>query len=230
MVAIDVGSDLVARLREAAPDVAFVALHGRGGEDGTVQELLEVLGIPYTGSGVACLHALRRQDAGEARAARRRLPTPDWVALGQIAFHELGAAEALRERSTSGLGFPLVVKPVSQGSALGVKFAHTAAELPAALIAALSYGTRGAARAPRRGPRAGGLDDRGERRRRRRRCRSSRRCRMSEEFYDFAARYEIGRTDFVCPAELEPDVAERVREIALGAGSCSAAAGSRAST
>ena len=49
VVAIDVGHDLIQRLREAAPDVAFVAMHGRDGEDGTVQELLEILGIPYTG-------------------------------------------------------------------------------------------------------------------------------------------------------------------------------------
>src|SRR5207244_12799250 len=58
VISIDVGADLVDRLREASPDVAFVALHGRDGEDGTVQELLEVLGIPYTGSGVsACIRA-----------------------------------------------------------------------------------------------------------------------------------------------------------------------------
>ena len=53
VVAVDVGPDLVARLKEERPDVAFVALHGPGGEDGTVQELLEILGIPFTGPGVA---------------------------------------------------------------------------------------------------------------------------------------------------------------------------------
>src|ERR1700733_9974471 len=58
VVAIDVGADLVDRLTEAEPDLAFVALHGRDGEDGTVQELLEVMGIPHTGSGVsACIRA-----------------------------------------------------------------------------------------------------------------------------------------------------------------------------
>ena len=141
IVAIDVTSDLVARLREARPDVAFIALHGRGGEDGTVQELLEVLEIPYTGSSVhACM---RCADKVLAKHALRDggLPTPDWVSLGEVAFQELGAAEAL-ESVTERLGFPLVVKPVSQGSALGVKFAHNAAELPAALIAARSYGKR----------------------------------------------------------------------------------------
>src|SRR5215510_1307358 len=52
-IGIDVGADLVSRLRAEAPDVAFIALHGPGGEDGTVQELLEILGLAYTGPGVA---------------------------------------------------------------------------------------------------------------------------------------------------------------------------------
>ena len=93
VIAIDVGSDLVDRLGSERPDVAFVALHGRGGEDGTVQELLELLGIPYTASGpsacIRCMdkviakHALR--DAG--------VPTPDFYAFSQAAFEELGAAQ-----------------------------------------------------------------------------------------------------------------------------------------
>ena len=59
VVAIDVGTDLIQRLREAAPEVAFIAMHGRDGEDGTVQELLEILDIPYTGSGVlACVRSM----------------------------------------------------------------------------------------------------------------------------------------------------------------------------
>ena len=118
-----------------------MALHGRGGEDGTVQELLELLGIPYTASGpsacIRCMdkvvakHALR--DAG--------LPTPDFYAFSQAAFEELGAARALpaiEER----LDFPIVVKPAGQGSALGIKFARTAADVPGAIVAAFSYDTK----------------------------------------------------------------------------------------
>jgi D-alanine-D-alanine ligase len=216
VVAIDVGTDLVARLREAAPDVAFVALHGRGGEDGTVQELLEVVGVPYTGSGVyACTRCADKMLAKHALRGGG-LPTPDWVALGQVGFHELGMADALADIGER-LGFPLVVKPVSQGSSLGVKFAANAAELPAALVAALSYGPRvllerhvegrelavsllagdhggppvvlPVVEAVPRGP-AG---------------------------YDFAARYEIGRTDFVCPAALDDGLSEHVAAIARSA-------------
>ena len=209
-VSIDVGPDLVVRLRECAPDVAFIALHGRGGEDGTVQELLEVLGIPYTGSRVhACM---RCADKVLAKLALRDggLPTPDWVSLGEVALGELGAADALAAIEER-LGFPLVVKPASQGSSFGVTFARSRAEVPAALIAASSYGRQvmlerfvegrelavailcGEAlpivEAVPRGP----------------------------AFYDFAARYEIGRTDFVCPPALDEGVAENVAALALGA-------------
>ena len=75
-IAIDVGDDLVARLRADRPDVAFIALHGPGGEDGTVQELLEILGLPYTGPGVAaCALCMDKVTAKhEMRAAG--IPTP----------------------------------------------------------------------------------------------------------------------------------------------------------
>ena len=92
---LDVDHDLVRRLRELAPDVCFLAMHGRDGEDGTVQELLELVGIPYTASGpgacIRCMdkvvakHALR--DAG--------IPTPDFYAFSETAFRDLGAAKAL---------------------------------------------------------------------------------------------------------------------------------------
>ena len=141
VLAIDVGPDLVERLQRERPDVAFVALHGRGGEDGTVQELLELVGIPYTasrpGACIRCMdkvvakHLLR--DAG--------IPTPDFYAFSQAAFRELGAAKALpaiEER----LDFPIVVKPAGQGSALGIKFARTAADVPNALVSAFSYDSK----------------------------------------------------------------------------------------
>ena len=134
-----------------APDVAFIALHGRGGEDGTVQELLEVLEIPYTGSPRARLHALRRQGPDQARAARRagcRRPTGSRSARSR--FSELGAADALAAieqrldvpaRRQAGLAGLLARRRVR---------AQRRAEVPAALIAASSYGRKVAARALRR--------------------------------------------------------------------------------
>src|SRR5687768_14365303 len=88
VVSIDVGLDLIARLREAAPDVAFIAMHGRDGEDGTVQELLEILGIPYTGSGaLACVRATDKVLAKHLML-EADIPTPDFFAFNETAFRE----------------------------------------------------------------------------------------------------------------------------------------------
>lgn len=211
---VDVGHDLVERLSADRPDLAFVVLHGRDGEDGTVQELLEVLGIPYTGSRVsACIlasdkvlakHAMR--DAG--------IPTPDFFAFSETAFRSLGAAQALPAISSS-LRFPIVVKPASQGSALGIKFARAESDVPTALIAAFSYDRKvlleryvaGRELAvsvlavdgkPQALPIVEAVPE-------------------EESFYDFESRYHIGRTRFICPAELEPEVAELVQALALQA-------------
>jgi len=141
VIALDVGGDMVKRLGAERPDVAFVAMHGIGGEDGTAQELLEILGIPFTGPGAAA--CARCMDKVLAKHAMREagLPTPDWFAFNQTAFRELGAADALGPLEQS-LGFPLVVKPSRGGSSLGVKFAASAEEVPQALVAAFSYDER----------------------------------------------------------------------------------------
>jgi D-alanine-D-alanine ligase len=210
VVGIDVGHDLVVRLREAAPDVAFVALHGRDGEDGTVQELLEVLGIPHTGSGVSA--CIRCADKVLAKHAFRDagLPTPDFFAWNEAAFKELGAADALpaiEER----LDFPLVVKPARQGSALGIKFARSAADVPAALVAAFSYDAKVLLERFVAGRELAVSILDGEP------LPIVEAIPRDDAFYDFEARYDIGRTDFVCPADLGAAASEEVRRVALQA-------------
>jgi D-alanine-D-alanine ligase len=207
---LDVGHDLVGRLRELSPDVAFVALHGRDGEDGTVQELLDLAGIPYTGSGVAA--CMRAADKVLAKHAFRDagIPTPDFFAFSETAFKELGAAEALGAIEDR-LGFPIVVKPADQGSALGIKFARAAADVPAALIAAFSYSGRVLFERHVHGRdlAVSVLEDEA--------LPVVEAVPLAEDFYDFEARYEIGRTRFVCPAELEPATTARAQELALAA-------------
>jgi D-alanine-D-alanine ligase len=208
VVPIDVALDLIRRLRDAEPDVAFIAMHGRDGEDGTVQELLEILGIPYTGSGVlACVRAMDKV-LTKHLLLEADIPTPEFFAFNETAFRELGAAEALpaiEER----LGFPIVVKPSSQGSALGIKFARSAADVPAALVAAFSYDSRVLLErhVDGRDLAVSILD--GEA------LPVVEAVPRDEEFYDFEARYEIGRTDFVCPAELPPGITEQAQDLAL---------------
>jgi len=211
VVAIDVDRDLVDRLADARPDVAFVALHGRDGEDGTVQEILELVGIPYTASGPSA--CMRCMDKVLAKHTLRdaRLSTPDFYAFSQTAFEDLGAARALpaiEER----LEFPIVVKPAAQGSALGVRFAPTAADVPAAIVAAFSYDTKvvlerhvagrelaisvlDGPTGPEALPVVEAIPRGGE--------------------YDFEARYEIGRTDFVCPAMLDDETTRRAQILAV---------------
>jgi D-alanine-D-alanine ligase len=212
VVAVDVGHDLVDRLRDSRPDVAFVALHGRDGEDGTVQELLELVGVPYTGSRIsACVRCADKvlakhlmRDAG--------IPTPDFYAFNETALRELDAAQALPEIEER-LDFPIVIKPASQGSALGVKFARSPGDVPAALVAAFSYDRKvmlerhvdgrdlavSILDGPG-GPQALPVVEAVPR---------------EEQFYDFEARYEIGRTTFVCPAEVGDEVSARAQALAL---------------
>jgi D-alanine-D-alanine ligase len=211
---IDVGPEFVVKLRAAEPDVAFVALHGGDGEDGTVQELLEAIGVPYTGSGpsgcircadkVLAKHLMR--DAG--------IPTPDFHSFNETAFRELGAAAALPDIQRR-LGFPIVVKPAGQGSALGIKFARSAEELPSALVAAFSYDRKVLLERHVRGrdlavsildsPENGDAHP----------LPVVEAVPRGEDFYDFESRYEIGRTTFVCPAELPEPLTARAHELAL---------------
>lgn len=208
VVGIDVGPDLVARLRELEPNVAFVALHGRDGEDGTVQELLEILGIPYTASGVS--GCMRCADKVVAKHAMRDagLSTPDFFSFTETAFRELGAADALgaiEER----LAFPIVVKPADQGSALGIKFARTAADVPAALVAAFSYSQKVLLERYVHGRELAVaiLGDEA--------LPVVEAVPRDEDFYDFEARYTIGGTTFVCPAQLDPELTARAQALAL---------------
>jgi D-alanine-D-alanine ligase len=212
VLSIDVGSDLIERLRTAEADVAFVALHGRGGEDGTVQEILEIVGLPYTGSGVpACIRSMDKV-LTKHLLIERGLPTPDFFAFNETAFREFGAAEALpaiEER----LGFPIVVKPAAQGSALGIKFARSAADVPEALIAAFSYDDKVLLEryVDGRELAVGLLEENGEVR-----ALPVVEARPREEyFFDFEARYQIGKTDYVCPAELPSEVAQAAQEVAV---------------
>jgi D-alanine-D-alanine ligase len=211
---IDAGAELVPELIAAEPDVAFIALHGRDGEDGTVQGLLETLGIPYTGSGpVACLRATDKVLA-KRLMVDAGIPTPDFRAFKETAIRDLGGAQAM-PAVEGALGYPLVVKPATGGSALGVKFARASDELPGAIVGALSYDRavlieryvagRDLAVSvldgrPGEEPMALPIVEAVPR---------------EEEFYDYESRYEIGMTTFVSPADLPAETTARAQELAV---------------
>lgn len=209
-IPLDAGPDLVKELIAAAPDVAFVAMHGPGGEDGTAQELLEILGVPFTGPGVAACTRCMDKVLAKHELVAAGVPTPDWFAFNETAFREMGAADALGGMEER-LGFPLVVKPSRGGSALGVKFAASWFEVPEALISAFSYDDRVLLERFIEGrelavsvlgseplPIVEAIPAGGDR-------------------YDFEARYEIGRTRFECPAELSDAEVAAVTDTALAA-------------
>jgi D-alanine-D-alanine ligase len=117
-----------------APVVVLPLLHGPFGEDGTVQGLLEMAGVPYVGSGV--LGSALGMDKAKAKEVLRAhdLPQPRW-----IVFHEDDAGESLRERIARELGWPVFVKPANLGSSVGVSKAVDGEALDRALDLALSY-------------------------------------------------------------------------------------------
>jgi len=206
---VDVGSDLVKRLIAEQPDLAFVAMHGVGGEDGTVQELLEILGVPFTGpSAAACARCMDKVQAKDA-IEDAGLPTPHWFAFNQTAFREFGAADALG-RLEETLGFPLVVKPSRGGSSLGVRFARSAGEVPQALVSAFSYDDRVLLErfVDGRELAVSILGDEP--------LPTVEAILLTGDRYDFEARYEIGRTRFEVPADLTAEEHRSVTEAALG--------------
>jgi D-alanine-D-alanine ligase len=205
---LDVGQDLVARLRELKPDIAFIALHGRDGEDGTIQELLEVLGIPYTGSRVSACIRCADKVLAKHQMLDAGIATPDFVAFNETAFKELGAAGALQDIERR-LSFPIVVKPSDQGSAMGIKFAADDGALPSALVAAFSYSRKVLLERHVHGRDLAVSVLDGEA------LPIVEAVPRGDDFYDFEARYEIGRTDFVCPADLPEAVTRAVQALAV---------------
>lgn len=136
---LDVDADLSRALTSV--DVVFIALHGRDGEDGTIQLTCEALGVAYTGSGpLTCRLCF---DKGLAKGTSRRagLPTPPGYVLSAEAVRHMGAGTAIRVAADR-LGFPIAVKPAAQGSALGLSVVNDADDLGAGVMAALDHGER----------------------------------------------------------------------------------------
>jgi D-alanine-D-alanine ligase len=213
VLAIDVGGELLPELLDTEPDAAFIALHGREGEDGTIQGLLEAIALPYTGSGPAACMRCTDKVLAKHLMLEAGVPTPPFHALRESSITELGAAAAIAGVELQ-LGFPLVVKPAKGGSALGVKFASASEELPGSLVGAFSYDqtilleryVRGRDLAVSVMDADGGgvvalpvLEA----------------VPREEDFYDYESRYRIGMTTFVCPAQIAPETTARAQELAV---------------
>ncbi|PTV97480.1 D-alanine--D-alanine ligase [Rhodobacter aestuarii] len=195
-VEIDAGVDLAARLQEAAPDVVFNALHGRFGEDGCVQGLLEWLRLPYTHSGV--LASALAMDKIRAKEAYKAAGLP--VMESRLATKaEVAAAHVLP--------VPYVVKPNNEGSSVGVYLVMEGANAPPVLDDAMPEVVMVETYAPGRELTCTVLGDRAL-------CVTEI---ITTGWYDYAAKYTAGGSRHICPAELPDDIREACRDYALRA-------------
>jgi D-alanine-D-alanine ligase len=192
---------LVETLAERAPDICYLSLHGKEGEDGAVQRLLELLGIPYTGTGpFDCEVAFDKVLAKEA-LTRAGVLTPAWAVVEDRALRDLGAGSSLAA-VVERVGLPCVVKPSRSGSAMGVGFVERSSDLSAAVMAALSFSGAAIVEAKVEGSElAVGL--------------------VGTPWeplplveivpkdgvYDYAARYTAGATEYFAPARVSQEVA-----------------------
>ncbi len=189
------------------PDVVFIALHGGAGENGTVQGLLDLLDIPYTGSGVLASALGLNKIISKRLFEQAGISTPKWVPLR--ASERAGAAARVREA----LGLPCVIKPAQEGSSIGVTIVRAAEELEPALDLAFQYGPEVLAEefiagTEITGPVLGNEDPQ---------VLPLVEIVPASGFYDYHAKYTPGATEEIVPARLSEKTAQRARELTLAA-------------
>ena len=135
----DADSGLLPGLSASPVDAVFIALHGATGEDGALRAVLDLAGVPYVGSPAAACRLAWDKPAAKSVVRSAGVSTPDWVALPHSTFRELGAGAVL-DLLVARLGLPLMVKPASGGSALGVQKVSRVEDLPAAMVSCFAYG------------------------------------------------------------------------------------------
>ena len=187
-------------LQASGADVAFLALHGPFGEDGTVQALCEELHLAYTGSTARASRLGIDKAASRERFAAAGLPVPRWEAI------DLSAPPVRVTRCA----YPLVVKPVNQGSSLGVSIVQQAAQLPAALAEAGRYGPTVLVEEFVAG-REVTVGVFGEE------PLPVVEIRPTHPFFDYTAKYTPGCTEYLVPAPLPPETAALVQAAGLAA-------------
>jgi D-alanine-D-alanine ligase len=212
--ALDVDGDFVDRVLAEQPRFVFVAMHGRGGEDGTLQDLLETLRVPYTGSDPLASALCMDKMLFKRMLRLHGIPTPAFHSFNETAFRELGGARTFPTLLEE-LRLPAVVKPVAQGSAIGIKFVTSAEQLPSAILGAFGYGDRVLVEervvgrelavtvldspSAASGPRALPIVE----------------LFTPESFYSYEAHYTIGQLRMAVPAELSEQARARVERAAL---------------
>ncbi|MCK5889915.1 MAG: D-alanine--D-alanine ligase [Methylococcales bacterium] len=201
VVSLDVGENPIPVLMDHKIDRAFNIIHGRGGEDGVLQSVLELMKIPYTGSGVKAsaltMDKLRTKLCWQGAG----LPTPQWVVL---------ESEEDIEPCIEKLGFPVIVKPSEEGSSIGISKANDKEELQEALSVALKYQCDVYAEAWVKGSEYTVAVVNGE-------ALPVIRLETPNTFYDFEAKYRSNTTTYHCPCGLTTEQENVVKSLALKA-------------
>ena len=207
-VAIDVSANLSRALQEQAIEIAFLALHGPGGEDGAIQGFLETLGIPYTGSGVRASAIGMHKIVTKTELAAQEIPVPRGTVVLRGTTPGLG-----RLLTTSKLKLPVVVKPASQGSTIGVTIVRKPSQWKESLRVAHRYDEEAMVEAFIPGHEVtvsllGDADGTVT-------GLPAVEIVAPDGFYDFSAKYEKGRTQYLCPAPLTAAVTRQIRQLAI---------------
>jgi len=200
VIEIDVDRNVWETIRAAGIDVAFLALHGCFGEDGTIQGMLEMMGIPYTGSGVLASSLAIDKIFTKIILRSFQVPTPPFVDLeenDQVMDH-------------SPFGYPVVVKPSSQGSTIGIHIVMSKSELGPAISDAFRYAQRILIEEfiPGREVTVGILGTE---------ALPIVEIKPRSGFYDFHAKYSHGETEYLCPAPIDDGLSNTIQEFGLKA-------------
>lgn len=207
---LDIDQSIIDNLTSGRFDLVYIALHGKDGEDGTIQEILEVLGIPYTGPG-AYPNILSFDKINSKQIFNDlEIPVPDFYFLNASSFRELGASKLL-PCIVKKLGLPLVVKPSAQGSALGIKLIEKEEDLSNAIISALGYSKKIILEQYIEGielavsiigdkkPEALPVVE----------------IVPENNFFDFESRSKVGKTEYFIPARIQDDEMKKIIDTAL---------------
>ncbi len=210
-VKIDLDKDVGEKLKASGCDVVFIALHGSPGEDGTIQGLLEIIGIPYVGSGVLASAVGIDKVRSKMLFSALGIPAPFHL---PISPRELDGerSQQLVQRVIGSLGLPMVVKPATTGSAIGVKIVRERAEIEPAVRDVVQFGEAIAEEFidgveittavlgtdnPRALPTIEIVSD--------------------GEFYDFEAKYTPGKSQHILPPRVSPEVVKKAESFAVAA-------------
>jgi len=207
VIKIDLNKNIVENLKKEKAELAYIILHGAPGEDGTIQGLLEIIGIPYTGSGILGSAISLNKIVTKQLFIANNIPTPPAIILREK-FTEKEKQEAIK------MGFPLMLKPASEGSSIGVKKLNNLKELEANIEEFLQKYRDGLIEKYIKGKdiTVGIIEDK----------QNIKALPVLElvpksEFYDYEAKYTKGKTEFILPANLTPELTRKVQELAIKA-------------